>query len=520
MELNAGDISEPLRENRPDSPGIAQPTDAGVQALVVGTRGAGDVARPYAKKELFDTADSDATRDRCTVDDGNAATGSGGEGAAASAMPTATPDEALRPWEGTAIILMDLDAFFASVEQLDHPSWRGKPVIVGGDPAKRGVVSTASYEARRFGVHSAMPSSQAARLCPDAIWTSGSFHRYRGMSQTVMAILYDESPHLMQVSIDEAFLDVSPTRSNRTHPVEVARRIQRRVDELGITCSIGLGASKAVAKIASDRDKPHGLTVVYPEDSATFLAPLPVGVMSGIGPVAQKKLASYRIRTLGDLACADRALLKQALGSQADLMAKRARGIDTPVVDEHEPVKSVSNEISFAVSLTQARDVRGRIATMAHKVGRRLRKKGMEGTTLHLKIRKEDLSIRTCQRKVPDLGTNELVWLPMLYEMLDEVWTEGEPLRLVGVGISGFGHEPVQESLFGDDLFGGDGSTQADEKQVSPLIAHARDNEKLLRAGDKIAERFGEGAVRFGHELKSYQETTGSAAKNPEDYKD
>lgn len=163
----------------------------------------------------------------------------------------------LRPWNGTAIILMDLDAFFASVEQLDHPEWKGKPVIVGGDPTKRGVVSTASYEARTFGVHSAMPSSTAARLCPQAIWTPGNFHRYRELSQKVMGILQDESPHLMQVSIDEAFLDITPTRTNREHPVAIAKRIQQHVAELGITCSIGLGESKAVAKIASNQNKPR-----------------------------------------------------------------------------------------------------------------------------------------------------------------------------------------------------------------------------------------------------------------------
>lgn len=437
-------------------------------------------------------------------------------GRAARPKRTSSSPEAhdvLRPWEGPAIILMDLDAFFASVEQLDHPDWRGKPVIVGGDPAKRGVVSTASYEARRFGVHSAMPSSQAARLCPEAIWTAGNYHRYREMSRAVMEILYRESPHLMQVSIDEAFLDVTPTRSNRTHPVEVARRIQRAVDELGVTCSIGLGASKSVAKIASDRDKPHGLTVVYPDESTAFLAPLPVGVMSGIGPVAQRKLAGYRIRTLGDLAQADPALLKQVFGKNAALMAERARGVDTDFTDEPEPVKSVSNEMSFSTSLTDKEEVRARIATMAHKVGRRLRRKGLEGTTLHLKIRHDDLSVRTCQRRCADLGTNELTWIPLLDAMLDEIWHAGDPLRLVGVGVSGFGHEPVQESLFNDE-------DPAEATAQSPLVRHAKENERLLKANDLIAERFGEGAVRFGHEIRSYQDTTGSSAKNPEDYKD
>ena len=408
---------------------------------------------------------------------------------------------------------MDLDAFFASVEQLDHPDWKGKPVIVGGNPERRGVVSTASYEARKFGVHSAMPSSMAARLCPQAIWTSGNFHRYREMSAKVMAILQDESPHLMQVSIDEAFLDVTPTRANKTHPATIAQRIQKRVGELGITCSIGLGESKAVAKIASNQSKPRGLTVVYPGHAAEFLAPLPVKEMSGIGPVAQKRLQSFHLRTLGDVASADPAILRQVFGKNARLMADRCRGIDTPVIDEAEPVKSISNEISFAQSLTSREEIQARIATMAHKVGRRLRRKGMEGTTLHLKVRKEDLSVRTCQKKLPNLGTNDLTWLPLLYQMLGEIWDEGEKLRLVGVGVSGFEEEAVQESLFEDFFFGNETAEE------SPLIANAAKNEKLLLANDAIAQRFGEGAVRFGHEIRSYQDTTGSSAKNPEDYK-
>lgn len=422
----------------------------------------------------------------------------------------------LRPWIGTAIILMDLDAFFASVEQLDHPEWKGKPVIVGGDPTKRGVVSTASYEARKYGVHSAMPSSTAARLCPQAVWTPGNFHRYRELSQKVMGILQDESPHLMQVSIDEAFLDITPTRANREHPVTIARRIQQRVAELGITCSIGLGESKAVAKIASNQNKPRGLTVVYPGESAAFLAHLPVAEMSGIGPVAQKKLIGYHLRTLGDVANADPALLKQVFGKNTQLMIDRCRGVDTAVVSTGEPAKSVSNEISFAISLTDRKELQARIATMAHKVGRRLRRKGIEGTTLHLKIRKEDLSVRTCQRHKANLGTNDLTWLPELYSMLNEVWDGWEPLRLVGVGVSGFESEPVQETLFDIAPI-----TEANDHSTdSPLIRNAEANKKLLEANDLIAQRFGENAVRFGHELRTYQETTGSSAKNPEDYKD
>lgn len=422
--------------------------------------------------------------------------------------------EELRPWLGSAIILMDLDAFFASVEQLDHPEWRGKPVIVGGDPTKRGVVSTASYEARKFGVHSAMPSSTAKRLCPTAFWSQGNFHRYREMSKEVMAILYDESPHLMQVSIDEAFLDITPTRTNKTHPYTVAKRIQNRVDALGITCSIGLGQSKSVAKIASNMNKPHGITMVYPEDTLRFLAPLDVGEMSGIGPVAQQKLHAYHINTLGDLTSASPELLKQVFGKNAQLMKDRAQGIDTEVTNVSEPAKSVSNEISFDVSLTNRDEIIARMTTMAHKVGRRLRAVNAEGTTLHLKIRYDDLTIRTCQRHVPNLSNNELTWIPLLKEMLDEVWDGYHALRLVGVGISSFGNEPQQQNLFSIEGF--DTDSQHNE---SPLIAHAQKNEQLLRTNDAIAKRFGEEAIRFGHELKSYSSTTGSSAKNPEDYR-
>lgn len=418
----------------------------------------------------------------------------------------------LRPWKGKAILLVDLDAFFASVEQLDHPEWKGKPVIVGGSPDKRGVVSTASYEARTYGVHSAMPSVTAKKLCPDAIWTGGNFHRYREMSQAVMSVLYDESPHLMQVSIDEAFLDVSPNRTNTTHPVVVAQRIQARVDELGVTCSIGVGTSKAVAKIASDQNKPHGISVIYPGDEQAFFSPLPIKTMSGIGSVAQSKLMRYGIHTLGDLSQADLVLLKGIFGKNAALMRDRARGIDTDVDENRAPAKSVSNEISLSVSTDDRESIEGIIATMAHKVGRRLRKKDMEGTALHLKIRYEDLTIRTCQRKIVSLGTNDLTWLPYLYDMLDEIWHEGVLVRLVGVGVSGFEPEPVQESLF-------DASSDS-EQEYGTLIDHAKDHEALLRVGDSIAEKFGEGALRFGHELKTYGNTTGSSSKNPEDYRD
>lgn len=420
----------------------------------------------------------------------------------------------LEPWEGSAILLVDLDAFFASVEQLDHPAWRGKPVIVGGDADKHGVVSTASYEARPYGVRSAMPSSTARRLCPDAIWTHGRFDRYREVSNAIMAILRSETPHVQQVSIDEAFLDVTPTVVNREHPVRVAQRIQRRVEELGVTCSIGAGTSKTIAKIASDMDKPRGLTVVYPGSERDFLAPLPVRVMSGIGASAEEKLKSRGIRTLGQLADADLRMLERVFGKLGRVMHVRANGGDDAPVEQDDAVKSVSNEMTFATDLTRREDVEAAIATMAAKVGRRLRRKGLRSRTLALRVKFDDLSVRSVQRQLPRPSDDELAYTPLLYAMVDEVWRPGTPLRLIGVGMSGFSEEGVvQESLF--DV--AEAAPSADD--VEPVVRDERKRRGLIEATDLVKDRFGEAAVRFGHELRNEENTTGSSSKNPADYK-
>ena len=420
----------------------------------------------------------------------------------------------LEPWEGPAILLVDLDAFFASVEQLDHPAWRGKPVIVGGDADKHGVVSTASYEARPYGVRSAMPSSTARRLCPDAVWTHGRFDRYREVSNAIMAILRSETPHVQQVSIDEAFLDITPTAVNREHPVRVAQRIQRRVEELGVTCSIGAGTSKTIAKIASDMDKPRGLTVVYPGSERDFLAPLPVRAMSGIGASAEEKLRSRGIRTLGQLADADLRMLERVFGKLGRVMHVRANGGDDAPVEQDDAVKSVSNEMTFATDLTRREDVEAAIATMAAKVGRRLRRKGLRGRTLALRVKFDDLSVRSVQRQLPQPSDDELAYTPLLYAMVDEVWRPGTPLRLIGVGMSGFAEEgAVQESLF--DV--AEAAPSADD--VEPVVRDERKRRGLIDSTDLVKDRFGEAAVRFGHELRNEGNTTGSSSKNPADYK-
>lgn len=418
------------------------------------------------------------------------------------------------PWEGPAILLVDLDAFFASVEQLDHPAWRGKPVIVGGDSDKHGVVSTASYEARPYGVHSAMPASTARRLCPDAIWTHGRFDRYREMSNAIMDILRSETPHVQQVSIDEAFCDVTPTRVNCEHPVSVARRIQEKVERLGVTCSIGVAASKTVAKIASDMDKPRGLTVVYPGGERDFLAPLPVRTMSGIGAAAEKTLASRGIRTLGELADAGEDALVRLFGKNGRVMHVRANGGDDAPVTTDDPVKSISNETTFAVDLTKRKDVEAAIATMAAKVGRRLRRKGLKGRTLALKVRFDDRTTRSVQRRLPNPSDDELAYTPLLCRMVDELWRPGMPVRLIGVAMTGFdGAMGVQESLF--DV----AEAAPSDDDAPPAILDEGKRRGLIEATDKVKDRFGEAAVRFGSELHNEGNTTGSSSKNPADYK-
>lgn len=420
-------------------------------------------------------------------------------------------DSLLPSWKGPAILLVDLDAFFASVEQLDHPGWRGKPVIVGGDSDKRGVVSTASYEARKYGVHSAMPSSQAKRLCPDAIWTRGHFDRYRQMSDTIMGILRDESPFVQQVSIDEAFVDVTPNEINHEHPVSIARRIQARVKDLGVTCSVGVGSSKTVAKIASDMDKPQGLTVVFPGTERDFLAPLPVRALSGIGASAEAKLHSAGILTLGDLASAGEDRLVRMFGKNGRTMHLRACGGDDAPVETDDEVKSVSNETSFAHDLVEREDIEAAISAMAAKVGRRLRRKGLKGRTLALKVRFDDRTVHSAQRKLEAPSDDDIAFGPLAVGLLDEIWRPGIPVRLIGVAMTGFdAQDSIQDRLF---------DVPDDEEPIAKPLLSDEKRQSLLRATDALKDRFGESAVRFGHEIRSSRNTTGSAAKNPADYK-
>ena len=409
-------------------------------------------------------------------------------------------------WAGCAIGLLDLDAFFASVEQLDHPEWRGKPVIVGGDPSRRGVVSTASYEARAFGVHSAMSSAQAQRLCPDAIWTQGHFERYREMSARVMAILEAETPYVEQMSVDEAFFDVTPGRFSHESPVAIVERVAQAVSELGVTCSIGLAPNKTCAKIASERNKPNGLTVVWPGTQAAFLAPLPVRTMSGVGPSTERALADMGIRTLGQLARADARTLEARLGVVGPRLRTRAAGEERSCValrSEPGQVKSVSNERTFSQDLTTREDVTAAVGYISAVVARRLRRKGLAGRTVTLKLDYAYGNGRSARRTLPERTDDERAIARAARELLGELWSEGVHVRLMGVGVSSFEEGgPRQLGLFDDE-----GARVREQARTKSLAS----------ASDALRERFGDGAVMYGSELRVRGRVSNTAPQGKDD---
>ncbi len=395
-----------------------------------------------------------------------------------------------RPWQGRAILHVDLDAFFAAVEQLDHPEWRGRPVIVGGDPKHRGVVATASYEARAYGVHSAMPSARAAHLCPDAIWTRGSFERYREVSKEVMSILEDVTPLVEPVSIDEAYLDVTPGRYSDEHPVRVAEDIRSRIAKLGITASVGLGTSKTVAKIASDHMKPDALTIVWPSEEASFLAPLPVSRMSGIGPQTARRLTRHGVRTLGDLAGLDPESATAVLGPDGPKWTRRATGVDERPVGGRSQAKSVSNERTFLNDLRTPEQVNRELERLASRVTERLTAKGLSGRTVTLKLRFSDFTTRTVRHTLPAPTDDARVVAACARELLSSAWTPGVGLRLLGVGVSGFADRAIQLDLL------------APPSQHEP----SRAREKLVAGVEAVRRRFGPDALRFGSDLSGCDE--------------
>ena len=372
------------------------------------------------------------------------------------------------------IIHVDLDAFFAAVEQRDHPELRGKPVIVGGDPNSRGVVSTCSYEARKFGVHSAMPLSTALRLCPQGIFVPVDGAKYQQVSHEVMAVLRRFTPAVEQVSIDEAFLDVAGSEALFGSAPEIAVRIKREVVETtGLTVSVGVATNKLIAKVGSDLRKPDGLVVVEPGHEAEFLAPLEIRRLWGIGPKTAERLHGLGVRTIGELAALPQSALVRALGDHGGTLHERALGIDSdPVIGGGEAAKSVSHETTFAVDVSDPAEIERTLLALTEGVTARLRSAGIRAGTVAVKIRDSQFRTITRQKHLPEPSDlTEPIWRAALELARPEV--RGKRIRLLGVSATQLG-APEQTSMF--DV--------VDSKQ-----------RRVVEATDTVRRRFGDRAV-------------------------
>jgi DNA polymerase-4 len=333
-----------------------------------------------------------------------------------------------------AIIHLDLDAFFAAVEVLENPDLAGKPVLVGGRPEERGVVASASYPARALGIHSAMPMAHALALCPTAVIIPARHQRYHEYSRQVMAVLRQASPLVEKMSIDEAYLDLTGQVGAWQESVEIARQLQRQIrDGIGLSASLGVAANKLVAKVASDRNKPGGLTVVRPGEEAAFLAPLPARVLWGVGPVTEKKLAELGVATVADLAKLPEEDLRARFGRQGVELARMARGIDErPLVTEHE-AKSISQETTFNRDVADPNFLRQQAWQLSRGVSRHLKRQGMAAGTVAIKLRYYDFTTLTRQMRlsVPTDDEREIYRAALV--LLRRAWQRGRPVRLLGV---------------------------------------------------------------------------------------
>lgn len=351
-----------------------------------------------------------------------------------------------------AIIHLDLDAFFAAVEVLENPDLAGKPVLVGGRPEARGVVAAASYPARAFGCRSAMPMARALQLCPQAIVLPARHSLYREYSGRVMAILQAITPVVEQLSIDEAFLDLTAQTQNWEEAVDIAGHLQTRVgQDIGLSASLGVATNKQVAKVASDFQKPGGLTVVPPGQEAKFLAPLPVRVLWGIGPVSAAKLAEIGVTTVGQLSKLPEATLQATFGKHGVDMARRAQGVDARPVQVARERKSISQETTFSRDLSNAEDLKRQLWRLSQGVARQLQRKGLAGATVAIKLRYNDFTTLTRQMtlSVPTDQEREIFRAALV--LLRRAWEPGRPVRLLGVGAHQLTDPTGQLSLFGSD---------------------------------------------------------------------
>jgi DNA polymerase-4 len=392
------------------------------------------------------------------------------------------------------IFHVDMDAFFVSVEELFEPSLKGKAVVVGGRPDERGVVSAASYEARKFGVHSALPLRTAYKLCPHAIFVDGHPERYREYSEKVFAVLQRFSPKVEMASIDEAYLDMTGTERLLGPPLRAAHALHQLMKtETQLNCSIGIGTSRLVAKVCSDQAKPNGVLWIIPGQEARALAPLDVRKIPGVGAVTEKKLHELGIFKVADLTRYDDAFLQQHFGKAGLALAGKAQGLDAGGWFDEEigaggQAKSISHEHTFSRDTANLAQLESTLARLCEMVGRRLREAGLHARTLQLKLRYHDFTTMT---RAHTLGAPTQLDHELLQEiraLFGKNWKPGVPVRLLGVHASGFEDEASQLDLL-------DGRQQKWQQALS--------------AADRLRDKFGESAVSLASGLRgTFRERT------------
>jgi len=381
-----------------------------------------------------------------------------------------------------SILHVDMDAFYASVEQRDNPSLRGKPVVVGGG-SNRGVVAAASYEAREYGIRSAMPMAEAMRRCPDLCRVEPRMSHYQSVSAQIFAVFREFTPTVEGLSLDEAFLDITASVTLFGAPATIAMAIKRRIlDETGLTASVGVAENKLVAKIASDLDKPDALTIVRPEDYEVRLDPLPVAVIPGIGPKTQKLLAARGIGTVRDLRTADDRVLEPVFGRFTQKTRDRASGLDERPVVPSRAEKSISAEQTYDADLSSRETLDRELLRLSERTASRLRKSGLAAGTVQIKIRRSDFTTCTRQQSVrpPANGTDQLY---AVARRLLAAWLECNPgakIRLLGVGSGNLA--PAEQH----DLF-----AEAPNQSAAPID----------QTVDEIRGRFGSSSVRRARTL-------------------
>jgi len=392
------------------------------------------------------------------------------------------------PSSARTVFHVDMDAFFVSVEELFNPSLKGKAVVVGGERNERGVVAAASYEARKFGVHSAMPLRTAAKLCPQAIFVNGHPDRYRTCSEKVLSVLESFTPQVEMASIDEAYLDMTGTERLHGPPLLAAHKLHQKMKtDTWLNCSIGIGTSRLVAKVCSGKAKPHGVLFAVPGQEPKLLAPLDVRDIPGVGKVTEQKLHTLGILTVGDIARFEEQFLEEHLGKWGLALARKARGEDAGgwfdgVIGEMDAAKSISHEHTYDLDTANVEQIESTLMRLSEMVGRRLRESQFQARTLQLKLRYKDFTTITRARTLETATHLDNEIYQEIHALFHTNWRRGAEVRLLGVQASGFGDSPSQGNLLED---------------------HGREKwQNALHAADRLRDRYGEKSVTLGTGMK------------------